>query len=258
MLKFKKNSLLFFLITAIFTFFLPQYLISGSNDLYTKKNAELRYFMLIKKYPVQDTLLIKNSNNISLKKKKPVYGILMSAVLPGTGEMYAGSWIKGALLLGAEALLWWKYFAYRDNGFDIEDEYKTFADAHWDITRWQENYNPDIDPSTHTLPDTKTQQYYEMIGKYDQFKGGWDDYMEGGEDLTYNRNKYMGMRLDSNDQFKKASTCAMLTLANHILSSIDAAWTIRKYNTQIKTQIRMTYKWNNGYNIPFLSLQCKW
>lgn len=29
---------------------------------------------------------------------------------------------------------------------------------------------------SHQLPSSKTQQYYEMIGKYEQFKAGWDDY----------------------------------------------------------------------------------
>ncbi len=31
---------------------------------------------------------------------------------------------------------------------------------------------------SHHLPDSKTQQYYEMIGKYEQFSRGWDDYSD--------------------------------------------------------------------------------
>ena len=35
---------------------------------------------------------------------------------------------------------------------------------------------------SHHLPDSKTQQYYQMIGKYEQFRWGWDDY----DDYTQN------------------------------------------------------------------------
>ncbi len=31
---------------------------------------------------------------------------------------------------------------------------------------------------THSLPSTKTQQYYEMVGKYLQFVYGWKDIVE--------------------------------------------------------------------------------
>ena len=32
------------------------------------------------------------------------------------------------------------------------------------------------DQFTHNLPETKTQQYYEMVGKYHQFACGWNDF----------------------------------------------------------------------------------
>ena len=34
----------------------------------------------------------------------------------------------------------------------------------------------DVEQFTHNLPETKTQQYYEMIGKYHQFSCGWNDF----------------------------------------------------------------------------------
>lgn len=42
----------------------------------------------------------------------------------------------------------------------------------------------------HHLPDQKTQQYYEMIGKYEQFRWGWDDYSDSSRSSLH-REAYM-------------------------------------------------------------------
>ncbi len=41
---------------------------------------------------------------------------------------------------------------------------------YWDKEKQEKVY------FSHHLPDIKNQQYYEMIGKYEQFRYGWDDY----------------------------------------------------------------------------------
>ncbi len=229
---------------------IPQPLLCGDSTVIPDPDKELRYFMLYKNDCVQNNSIFSDKNTSLPKRKIPAIGILLSAVVPGTGEMYAGSYIKGAVFLGLEVFLWWKYAGFREKGFDIEEKYEAFADAHWDSLRWANEYNSDTDPSTHTLPDTKTQQYYEMIGKYDQFQAGWDN--------QENRDTYMTMRLNSNNEFEKASTCAMLTLANHVFSALDAAWTIRGVNKKIESRIRMSYRKVHGCDVPFVSLTARW
>ena len=118
---------------------------------------------------------------------------------------------------------------------------------------------------SHTLPDTKTQQYYEMIGKYDQFIVGWEgvDFYTPLEDIydIYNdyREHYMDMRYDSNKLFKRATTGAYLAMFNHILSAIDAAWTAKRHNSRIvRTAIRMENKKYDMQDIPMLTLKINW
>jgi hypothetical protein len=79
-----------------------------------------------------------------------------------------------------------------------------FADTTWDVEGYKSwlldslyTTNPDVNSQnvsdtfwywdkekqertylSHHLPDKKTQQYYEMIGKYEQFRWGWDDYSD--------------------------------------------------------------------------------
>ncbi len=74
----------------------------------------------------------------------------------------------------------------------------------------------------------RNQQYYENLGKYDQFKWGWSDYV--GNDLTPSRSSYLSQRKKANDYYGKATTFAMVSLANHVLSAFEAAISTRSYN----------------------------
>ena len=94
-------------------------------------------------------------------------------------------------------LLMIMYLVSCDRSKDAEDkqdiaECYSFANDHWsedDYIDWLiKEYGIDSDTAgffdedynwtylSHRLPDKKTQQYYEMIGKYEQFSEGWDDY----------------------------------------------------------------------------------
>ena len=189
-----------------------------------------------------------------LKKKKPAVGILLSAAVPGGGEIYSGSWIKGVLFLGAEIALWTGYSTLSKEGKKWEDIFQVYADDHWSRERWEANKQPG-DPDTHTLPDTKTQQYYEMIGKYDQFQAGWDS-EEGSPEKT--RDYYETLRDKSNRYLIQASYCTMAVLANHLISALDTGWTIRRYNRRMEGRMRVGFMNRGRTSIPLLSFEVTW
>jgi hypothetical protein len=130
---------------------------------------------------------------------------------------------------------------------------------------------------THNLPETKTQQYYEMIGKYHQFSCGWNDFdgYEYNEDgsvmmetkyvrnaegenvevvipkfksgiFDYSENGYRSarvdiyevMRDDANKAYEMGQNFLMITLVNHVASAFDASYVI-KSRYQIDTQLRL-------------------
>lgn len=195
-----------------------------------------------------------------------------SLLVPGSGEFYAGSKIKAAAFLGIDIALWALYFNYRGQGKDEEKKYRTFADGNWiqdEYSQWLidsvyvhvSTPNPNVTYEnvcdsfpywdteenewtyfSHRLPDSKTNQYYEMIGKYNQFRWGWDDF-DGLS--SFLRDDYMDMRHDANNLLNKATHLAMFSLANHILSAFDAAISVRKYNKkgerfgQLNIQMRL-------------------
>ena len=242
--------------------------VSGQSDLEIStdpsftRQGELRFHMLRRdpSFSTENVHILQEESESIEGRKNTLVGSLLSAVVPGAGEFYAGSWIKGAVFLGAEIALWIGYKSFSDKGQEWEDTFHAFADAHWSESAYRQwlDTHPEFKDTTHTLPSTKTQQYYEMIGKYDQFKGGWDDYEEGGTELTPNRLYYEDLRHKSNVQFKRASYCAMVVLGNHLLSAFDAAWTIRGINRRIETRMRMSLQRRGESYAPSLALHVNW
>ena len=75
-------------------------------------------------------------------RKNPAVGILLSAAVPGAGEIYAGSWIKGVIFLGIETGLWIGYVQFYNKGKDWEDIFHVYADEHWSEDKWKDSTYP--------------------------------------------------------------------------------------------------------------------
>ncbi len=250
------------------------------------------------KFDLSYKTVIENSEAKTVNEKKSVMlAAVLSAVIPGTGEIYSKSYWRGALFAGIEIGLWSSYFIYEQKGDDMDVVMRSFGDTHWwerkywgkvytDANNqglWQEDplildaegqiseadYNKHIDyfqelqhdPDlgyTHQLPSTKTQQYYEMIYKYQhQFGIGWDDFIST-EKLSPNTITYRDMRNNSNDYYQTATTMVNLVLLNHLLSSIDAAFSAKKYNSKVKLSLRAYPRYVGRELISIYGLTIAW
>jgi hypothetical protein len=188
--------------------------------------------------------------------KSPRQAFLYSLVVPGLGQLYAGSKIKAALFFVADVALWGGYFSYRSSGHTKEDEFRAYADAHWsdgpywdsmlavrNILKWHDaDYFPhhlpyEITPAGDTVAN-KNLEYYENVGKYDQFVWGWDDLAQISSSApepednyqSQHRLVYVVMREDANKQFDRARAMAFVSIANHLISAFDAALSARRHN----------------------------
>ena len=208
---------------------------------------------------------------------------LLSALVPGLGEWYAGSKKRGLAFLGAEAALVGLWVAWKVKGNDLEEEFRAVADEHWDpedYIFWRDSPESKKSSITHALPCSsevremyiparrewkdqleagekpgaldrsavfggcapgQIQQYYELLGKYDQFVSGWDDLKRVRRDGSIGnaaepadvdsvenfhserRLRYEDDRDESNRFLKRASTISGIILINHVISAIDAA-----------------------------------
>lgn len=185
------------------------------------------------------------------KHKSPFKAFVYSLVIPGAGQLYTESKTKALLFLGVEALSWTGHVVYHGKGDDKTDFYENWADTYWieqRYTNWLEKHWDVTDDEdavdeygfpefTHNLPDTKTQQYYEMIGKYNQFVYGWvdtDTSTSTGEAhpgvYSQLRMDYEGYRNDANNMYDRATTALIVMMANHVISACEAALAARSYN----------------------------
>lgn len=234
--------------------------------------------------------------------------VFFSAAIPGGGQIYNGSRLKAIAFLAVEVAGLVSHFRFQNRGSDLEARFESDADRLWDEDSYwtwmseiefrktgrEVKLDPN-DPSdlkdlrvyermsfSHFLPEEKGQQYYENVGKYDQFVTGWQDFREQtlrdslalltmvdyssgfykGEDLTTiseQRNAYVGLRRDANDNFKRATNMATLVIFNHIVSAFDAGLTAKRRNQVLmKANIGMRGKIHNQEIVPVLNLGLQW
>jgi hypothetical protein len=214
-------------------------------------------------------------------KKSPKLAFFMSLIIPGTGELYAGATKRGIGFLVVEAGSWGAYSILRSGGKDKEKEFRAFAEEHWTFEEYQlwRTSAFTYGDTTHALPfkdeedqeknqgqvgrrDVDTQQYYELVGKYDQFVFGWDDRSSDNRaDSTKtvqskNRLTYEDMRNESNKRLKRASSFLGILLFNHVISAIDAAKFTQLHGKtaaiEERLKIRMAMINNGGHQVPIL------
>jgi hypothetical protein len=221
------------------------------------------------------TFMDSSKNEIDIQKpvnpnaKSPYLGALFSGLIPGTGEFYAKSYIKSAVFLGLEAGLWIMYAVFQNKGNNQTDVFQNYANQNWDMrkyARWLHdqgfekatNINPE-EPDlntlrtqinaceeinfSHTLPPPGDQQYYEVIGKYQNFVTGWST----ANPSVINKNNYIDYRLSqvdyymierqkANDYFSNGSLTLTGVIINHVLSLADAVWSVHNYNNKLSVQ----------------------
>ncbi len=259
---------------------------SLANKPFAQDNKWQEFMLAGAKYDVNSMSTNESQNLSGMEKKSIKKPALMSVVVPGAGQVYNGSYYKGLGFLAIEAVSWTMYITYNNEGNDIEDEFHGYANTHWseqdywkyvahhsgiEYTGTTENIEAlrveEGKLFSHGLHREKDQQYYEMIGKYDQFNYGWDDYDKDliGKTVkemqslrSSKRLYYEGRRDDSNQAFKKATTGATIALFNHIFSALEAAWSVNKYNKTITAQMNMEPLHFNNQYCSALTLRMTW
>jgi len=211
--------------------------------------------------------------------KSPKRAFIYSLIIPGWGQKYVHSHaFKPLIFLGVEAGLWMGYFKFHNDGNKRTDEFQAFADKYWmeesDTTihtyrGWLDSLGIADSSFVHTLPPTRDQQYYEMIGKYEQFRAGWDDYWENPakyDSVEYyispHRDKYENMRKKANDVLDKANKFIIIAMVNHLISAFDAALSAKRYNRNKAGDMWLSFqaemrKYSATESIPILRVSCK-
>ena len=185
--------------------------------------------------------------------------IIASAVLPGMGELYVATgskklshYLRVPVFIALDAYFWYSYRDNYDKGKEVKAEYEMFGDEHWSEERflllhpfctgydgcddWEfynENGNNFVPYFVYIPRHLDHEEYYENMGKYDNFVYGWDDWdgdYDNLEPWTPNRTTYWAMRLESDDYLLKADRYVMALIINRTVSMLDAGWLAYRYN----------------------------
>lgn len=217
----------------------------------------------------------------------PLTNALYSLVIPGTGQVRTERYTKAAIFLGAEIALIAYAVISNNSGDKKTDEFQQYAEAHWSAERyakWINTYGAaDYGPAasidlnkvrqndfseinawesassankvgfSHQLPRFREQQYYELIGKYYQFKFGWDTYpmdangvpLSDGRDYFNNFSanaqikNYAAERGKANDYYYAASFAVSALVINHVISAFDAFYSTRSFNNELSAALKI-------------------
>lgn len=127
----------------------------------------------------------------------------------------------------------------------------------------------------------RDRDFYENIGKYDQFVGGWTDcydqansqlwfevYKDVGDSVetiitTPNKEDYVSQRAKSNDYLNMAKFAISAMMFNHVVSAMDAIWSTQNKNRpkkskELKTDVGLLYDRNSKYGVGGLSISLYW
>ncbi|MFC1542074.1 hypothetical protein ACFL50_06460 [Candidatus Latescibacterota bacterium] len=254
-----------------------------NSTIYTKKRTDIKADQAI--WPFSS----KEESSTRLKPKSTRKAFFLSLLIPGLGETYVGS-KRGLIFMASEIFAWYLYLTNTNDGNDLETQYKQFAEDYWHYednvssggtdlyyNYWEWLVNAyEIDENdvkyddyikikeivedagaSHSLPPTKDQQYYEMIGKYDHFVYGWEDIIDNNPSLstdgvpngTYvepnytgeikspHRLEYMNIRGKSNDKLKAGQNGIYIMLLNRIFSAISAGRLAYHHNQKLETDL---------------------
>jgi len=133
--------------------------------------------------------------------------------------------------------------------------------------------NMDSENDPDSISVIKDRDYYENIGKYDQFVAGWDgileDYIIQFKDVGDTteiiissplKNDYLNQREDSNEYLNMATYSVSAVMFNHIFSAFEAVWSSTsqsRNNETIETSAKLIYNKYADYGIGGISFSIR-
>lgn len=127
----------------------------------------------------------------------------------------------------------------------------------------------------------RDRDFYENIGKYDQFVGGWIDcyglannqlWFEVEKDVgdsteiiisTPNKENYVNQRGRSNDYLNMAKYAVSAVMFNHVISALEAVWSTQirnrtKKERKVQTNVGLIYNQHAKYGVGGIAVSLHW
>ena len=196
-----------------------------------------------------------NSSSVNLfndekpGKKNTGIAVLLSLVLPGMGELYAGSFESGKYFTISDAVLWGGVIGFNAYGSWKRDNYKSFAQTYGGVN-----------------PDSKDEDYFANIGDYNSI----EDYnremdLQREFSKVYNvqrnfwnwgtddrRREYRDMWRSSEQAFNNIRFVVGALILNRLVSVINAVRLVSEHNKKVDqmNSVNLSFSPNYLENIP--------
>jgi TM2 domain-containing membrane protein YozV len=168
--------------------------------------------------------------------KSATKAAFLSLLLPGAGEIYAGSHTRGKIFLSVETSFWAGFFGFRTYGGWLKTDYKNYASSH---------AGADIGGKPDHFFDNLA--YYDNRDEYNQLARLYhrEDVQPYPENEVWNwewdspnsKSNYKNLKNRSRTAYRRALFMAGLSLVNRVVSVIDAMKAVKSYNRKKSMEI---------------------
>ncbi len=191
----------------------------------------------------------------SVPQKSRGKAMLLSLVLPGLGEKYAGAHTRAAVFMSTEVALILSYIGFKQYSHWRKEDYKTYAASHASVDLSNKtdsyfvnigNYQSISEYNAAKLRQRNLQEFYRDEQAY---------YWEWQSQA--HRHKFDQLRISAD----KANSNALFVLgaifANHMISAIDAMWSAQQYNKNQQKSLSVNMFWgqvgqDQGVNLALI------
>jgi hypothetical protein len=186
--------------------------------------------------------------------KSPGLAAGMSAILPGTGQLYAGS-NRGYVFLGIQALALYTYFHFDSKADDNQQEAFAYAGdpsvstSKWSFDRYEQEAGRDEADQMRQIYAQDPAEFYSRVSTDPQYFAGW-----AGTDDSEKVESVAGYRILDEDRIdaRRASRLGLFAaIANSVVSAVDAFRQARLTNLEIQQDWNLRFKAQTGSNAGF-------
>jgi len=208
----------------------------------------------VQRVPSPSANLLQTEQNEPMRKSKGK-AFLLSLLLPGLGERYVGSNTKAQIFMATEVSLWLSYAGFVTYRDWRKQDYKTFAASHADVELRGKsdsyfidlgNYQSIYDYNAAKLRQRNLPEYYTDIETY---YWSWDS--------SANRARFEQLRISADKADNRALFAIGAILANHVVSAIDAIWSVTRYNRNQQFSLDWGIRFGAGPWQPAVNLSLR-
>ncbi len=194
-----------------------------------------------KQIPAQNSTRFLDQEN-SMQKKSAGLAIIYSLLLPGMGELYAGSYDSGVYFTVADGVLWGVFAGFNIYGTWQRNNYRSYAHSTGSVNL-----------------DGKDADYFANIGIYQDINV-YNQVQDLNRDFnkTYDvnqyywkwntndeRKKYREMWSSSESAFNNVRFAVGALILNRLISAIGAVRAVSSYNKNLENQT----SWNVSFGV---------